>query len=782
VRFLIRTLAIRGAPRVVLALSLFATAVVCQQAWQFQKDAREVRFRADAAILSNAMAERLRQYAQVLQGVRGLFAASESVKESEFRAYVGSLDPEASYPGMRALGYIEKIDRGQRDDYLRQLSTDAESTATRSDIWPPGERADYLVVRFVEPLESNRAALGFDVGSEADRRKAAVASGDSGLPVLSAKIELVQAVGKPGAILFHPVYADGSQPDSIDARRASLEGWVYAAFVIGDMMTGVRKITGTPLEYEIYDGSTPFAENLLCSSSGKVRPSPPHGLVEETRLTMFGQPWTLRIHSAPGIGGAPGILPVGILATGGLCITLLIAGIARSMATTSSRACTLAAGMTEELRHQKEALRAGEERLAMVIKGSNDGIWDWNIVTNEVYFSPRWKAMLGYDDDEIENHFAAWQALIHPDDRDRASQVVNDYFEGRIPSYQLEHRLRHKDGSYRWILARGVAARDDQGRPLRMAGSHVDLTELKQAEQELRRTNRELQSSQTRLQATLADLSASHDQLEKTQLELIQAAKLESVGTLAAGVAHEVKNPLQIIIMGLDYLDQAIPKAGPKGDETRLTLSDMRDAALRADSITRELLHFSSATEFNPSPADLEAVLDRSLWLLRTDITRSGVTLLKDLAGDLPRVAIDPPKIQQVLINLISNALQAMDRGGSLVITTTCGPLDRLLPDCRKSQCPLRPEDPAVILTIKDSGPGIPEEQLLRIFDPFFTTKAVGSGTGLGLSVVKKIVDLHGGFIHFRNSRRGGLEVTLAFTALPQATPADSAGPVLVAT
>jgi PAS domain S-box-containing protein len=782
VRFVIRTLTIRGAPRVVLALSLFATAVVCQQAWQFQKDAREVRFRADATILRNTMIERLHQYAQVLQGVRGLFAASETVEEAEFRAYVGSLDPGASYPGIRALGYIEKLDHGQRDDYLRQLSRDPDPAITRSGIWPPGDRADYLVVRFVEPLESNRAALGFDVGSEAGRRKAAVAAGDSGIPVLSAKIELVQAAGKPGAILFHPVYADGAEPDSIDGRRALLKGWVYAAFVIGDMMTGVRKLTGSPLEYEIYDGSTPFAENLLCSSSGKVRPPPPHGLMEENPLTMFGQPWTLRIHSAAGIADAPGILPLGILATGGLCISLLIAGIARSMATTSSRACTLAAGMTQELLDQKEALRAGEERLAMVIKGSNDGIWDWNIITNEVYFSPRWKAMLGYDDDEIENRFAAWQALIHPDDLDRASQMVNDYFAGKIPSYQLEHRLRHKDGSYRWILARGVAARDDQGRPLRMAGSHVDLTDLKQAEHELRRANRELQSSQTRLQATLADLSASHEQLEKTQLELIQAAKLESVGTLAAGVAHEVKNPLQIILMGLDHLDHVVPKGGPKGDETRLTLSDMRDAALRADSITRELLNFSSATEFSPSPADLETVLDRSLWLLRTDLIRSGVTLLKDLAGDLPPVAIDTPKIQQVLINLISNALQAMDRGGSLVITTTCGRLDRLLPDCRKSHGPLRPDEPAVILTIKDSGPGIPEEQLLRIFDPFFTTKAVGSGTGLGLSVVKKIVDLHGGFIHFRNSPRGGLEVTLAFAALPKVTSAASAGPVLVAT
>jgi signal transduction histidine kinase len=287
------------------------------------------------------------------------------------------------------------------------------------------------------------------------------------------------------------------------------------------------------------------------------------------------------------------------------------------------------------------------------------------------------------------------------------------------------------------------------------------------------------------LQATLSDLSASHRQLEKTQLELIQAAKLESVGTLAAGVAHEVKNPLQIILMGLDYLDQRVPQGGPRGEETRITLGDMRDAALRANRITRELLQFSTANEFTPEPADLESVLDRSLWLLRTDITKSGVQVVKDLSGGLPLVAIDIPKVQQVLINLVGNALQAMDRGGTLAIATFSDRLDREFPDLSTGRCPFPPDTPAVILRIRDSGPGIPEQQLLRIFDPFFTTKAVGSGTGLGLSVVKRIVDLHGGFIHFRNSPHGGLEVTLAFAAVPQATPATPAGsasPVLVAT
>lgn len=781
VQFVLRTLTLRGAPWVVLTLSMSATAVVCQQAWRAQQDARQARFNSDAAILRNAMTERVNRYGQVLQGVSGLFSASEQVHEAEFRAYVNTLEPAVHHPGIVALGYVEKVEHQRREDFETSVRSQAAPGAGRLEIWPPGDREDYFVVRYVEPLESNRAALGFDVGSEKDRRAAAIASAETNAPVLSAKIELVQALGKSGAILFQPVYAKGSKPGTAADRQVSLQGWVYAAFLIADVMKGVRKLTSSALEYEIFDGPDPRAENLLCSTVSDVRPLSPGDLVEQSNLTIFGQTWTIRIHSPPGSGGTPGILPVGILAGGGACISILIAGITRSMATTGRRAITLAEGMNAELLRKKEALRASEERLAMVIRGSNDGVWDWNVVTNEVYFSPRWKSMLGYDADEIENRFAAWQALIHPDDLAHARQVVEDYLEGKTPSYQLEHRLRHKDGSYRWILARGVASRDGRGRPLRMAGSHVDLTELKLVEQELRHANLELQASEVRLQTALADLSASHEKLEKTQLELIQAAKLESVGTLAAGVAHEVKNPLQIILMGLDYLDQRIPKSGPGRNETRITLGDMRDAALRADRITRELLQFSSATEFSPEHADLEDVINRSLWLLRVDLTKSGVNLVKNLSGKLPQVSIDIPKIQQVLINLIGNALQAMDRGGTLVITTAIGRLDCEFPGRGLPTGPLRPDLPAVILRILDSGPGIPEEQLLRIFDPFFTTKDVGSGTGLGLSVVKRIIDLHGGFIHFQNSPRGGLEVTLAFAALPTATTTASASSVPVA-
>jgi PAS domain S-box-containing protein len=417
-----------------------------------------------------------------------------------------------------------------------------------------------------------------------------------------------------------------------------------------------------------------------------------------------------------------------------------------------------------ERKRAELAVRQSQERLALVIKGSSDGVWDWDLTTNEVYYSSRWKSMLGYADNELENHFSSWEKLLHPDDHERALASIQAYLAGQTATYEVEHRLRHKDGSYRWILSRGVAQRDPAGRPVRMAGSHVDLTAHKEVEEQLRRAYAELSENEAALKSALQKLQSANAELQTTHLQLIQAAKLESVGTLAAGVAHEVKNPLQTILMGLDYLGNNVNGGN---DTIKLVLGDMRDAVTRANRIVRELLELSAATDFEPKVADLNVLVERALWLINSELVASRITLVRKLDPEPPCAKLDRSKMEQVFINLFINALQAMSHEGVLTVTTRHRRFGEDLGLSGPAFAQFAPGDAVVIAEVQDTGHGIPPDHLPRIFDPFFTTKPAGVGTGLGLSVVRKIMDLHGGAIDVRNHPLGGVVVTLMLRSEP---------------
>jgi PAS domain S-box-containing protein len=421
-----------------------------------------------------------------------------------------------------------------------------------------------------------------------------------------------------------------------------------------------------------------------------------------------------------------------------------------------------------ERKRVEEELRQSREQFELAMRGSRDGIWDWDMQRDEVYFSTRWKTMLGYSAEEIEPNFHEWERLLHPDDRARVQGILRAYLEGALPQYEVEARMRHKDGTYRWILARGAALRDADGRPYRMAGSHTDITARKEAEAKLFEQNRLLEE-------LVKSERAAHDALKQAQGHMVQTAKLAGLGEMVAGVAHEINNPLSFVsnniavlqrdlqdlhaLMGLYREGDATMRAAQPELFARIaelseridldyTISNLqgllgrtREGLKRIQRIVKDLRTFARVDSGEITEFDLNQSIESTVNIVRGHGKKNDVRVELDL-GVVPAITGSAAKINQVIMNLVANAIDASPTGGVVTVRS-------------------RTEDRGVRLDVEDHGTGIDPSIRDRIFDPFFTTKPVGEGTGLGLSISYGIVQDHGGSIELDSNLGVGTKVSV---------------------
>ena len=259
----------------------------------------------------------------------------------------------------------------------------------------------------------------------------------------------------------------------------------------------------------------------------------------------------------------------------------------------------------------------------------------------------------------------------------------------------------------------------------------------------------------------LADrLQRATEELKTTQIQLIQAEKVESLGRLASSVAHEVKNPLGVIQMGLDFLRDRLTGAP---DDIVSTLQLMQEAVDRADSVIHDMLDFSRADDRRIESCDVNEIMHCVVRMLKHEIDLRKITLRLELATSPVRIQCDATEIEQVLINIVMNSLQAMDKGKVLTLRTKAAQAGEIPRDEGLREMNLmRKGDEVVVIEVQDQGPGISEDIMGRVFEPFFTTKPTGEGTGLGLSVCKRIVELHRGQLLVANvSAPRGLLVSI---------------------
>ena len=377
--------------------------------------------------------------------------------------------------------------------------------------------------------------------------------------------------------------------------------------------------------------------------------------------------------------------------------------------------------LESKLEQMEKTLRVYVERNKLATSAAKVGVWDRNIETGDFYLDPNIKAILGYTDDEIPNDIEVWVKFVHPEDSEAVMKAAQVCLDGKTPKYIFEHRMLHKDGSIRWILVQGKAIRDKNGTAVRLIGTATDITDRKHVEEALWESEKKIE----------------------------RYKKMESLGLLAGGVAHDLNN----ILSGIVSYPELFLMRLPENSEFRKPIEIIQKSGQRAAAVVEDLLTIARGVATAKEPLNLnDLVRDylNSPELSKLKQSYPSVAFKTNLDPDLININGSQVHILKAVMNLMTNAAESIKNSGNVTISTMNRYIDK----------PLRGYDvnvgEYVVLSVSDDGTGIPPEDLERIFEPFYTKKVMGrSGTGLGLAVAWNVVQDHKGYIGVTTDKDG---------------------------
>ncbi|WP_051822172.1 response regulator [Desulfonatronum thiodismutans] len=374
--------------------------------------------------------------------------------------------------------------------------------------------------------------------------------------------------------------------------------------------------------------------------------------------------------------------------------------------------------VTERIKAEN-ALRYSQERFQLAMDATRDGLWDWNLETDEIYFSPAYTAMLGYAPGEIAPSVQFWSDNVHPDDLPLAWERITDCLENRLKNFEVEFRMRTKAGDWLWIQGRGSAvSRDKAGKAARMVGTHVDISERKAIEGRLQEAMRRAEAANQAKSAFLANMS------------------------------HEIRTPMNGVI-GLSRLLLDTPLTDEQRDLTGTILSSAEILLGLINDILDLSKVESGKLELEAIPFNLAQLLDELTSIMSHRARGKRLSLSCSTNPDVPPSLLgDPLRLRQILINLVENALKFTDQGGVLVtverVEGNAGMLEYW--DAGIGE---EPSTARLRFTVRDTGVGIPQEMLAGVFEKFQQVDASSTrkygGSGLGLAICKQLVELMGG-------------------------------------
>lgn len=480
----------RVAPGLVLVLCLVLSALAWQLATDYSERASRTYFDFRVREALDRIDHRMQAYEQVLRGAQGLYKASVSVQRTEFRDYVAALKLADDYPGIQGVGLSLVVPAAAKAQHVAELR---QQGFADYDIQPPGLRDSYTSIIYLEPFtERNQRAFGYDMSSEPVRRAALEAARDTNAAALSGKVRLLQESGQSeqaGFLMYLPIYRNGTPHQTLADRRANLFAWVYAPFRMDDLMRGILGEHASDLDIEVFDGPQASPATLMYDSEpnhvfGQM--SGTHEPVGHT-LNIAGHHWTVQVSALTAMTARTNsTLPLQVgLAGGGA--TVLLTWVTWLLASGRQRALRAARNMNTTLIKAESGLLLQTHRFQEIIWGTGIATWEWVVKSGALETNARCSEMLGYTPDELAPiSILTFKRLLHPDDLERANELLARCLSGETKSYECEARHRHKDGHWIWGLDRArVVEWSIDGSALRMSGTRQDISVRKQIEKEL---------------------------------------------------------------------------------------------------------------------------------------------------------------------------------------------------------------------------------------------------------------------------------------------------------
>ncbi len=689
-------------------------------------------FEKQVETIHQLLERELYHYIDVLYALESFYSSSLEVDSQEFKLFTSHY--LAKFSGIKALQWLPYITPDQRTIFENKIKEEIGTSEfsifeynKNGNKKVSGAKNEYFPIEYIEPSKNNHDLIGYDVSSQADYNETLLKARDWGVPIAASVLNLESPLGDQRLLVFFPVYKNGLPHNSLDQRRKNLHGFIIGEFVVNEIVkTVTAKFESSKFILEAYD-ITKLQPTDLVDADISLKPG------VKTERKIFKEYRKLKVVKFFNVAGrrwevnySPTDLYIQEEQSWNLWF-VLIGGV--GFTSFLSVFFLIISGRTTEVeelvKEKTDELKNREERFDLAIQGSSDGLWDWyNLEKDDQWWSPKFYELIGYTPQEIKSSQSSFMGLIHSEDRHKVIECRQAHFENGKP-YQVEFRLLHKLGQYRWCRVEGKAYKNERNQYVRMAGSLVDITHQKEIE------------------------AALKDERQKAY-DLKEAAKtaVKLKQEFLANLSHEIRSPMNSILgfselLGKTNLD----------DKQRNYLDTIESSSKYLLDLMNDLFDFSRLEKgqvlLETIEFDLEYLLNHLIQNIALKLKELPVSTYLEIDQNVPRKLLgDATRIRQILTHLLSNAVK-FTRQGEIGIRVSLA---------QESQH----EDVILKFRIRDTGTGISTEKQKVIFESFSyaetSTERQSEGLGLGLAICKKMVEIMGGEIHVVSERGKGSE------------------------